>query len=93
MAEGGGLDDDERRRLQTFEDQVDQGYGPFHEKCGKGVFFSEQKLIATSSLDYGVVFSAKPIPLGGTFQVKLLQKEKGGCLVSAQSNMPHILYV
>ena len=42
-----------------------------------------------------MVFSAKPIPLGGMFQVKLLEEngEWYGPLVSAQSNLPHTLYV
>ena len=75
---GEDLDRGERRRLQKYEDLVDQDYDPFHEKCGKDVFFSDKKLIATQRTggDFGVVFSAKPIPLGGMFQVKLL--EKGG---------------
>ena len=90
-----------RRRLQEYEDRVDQGYDPFHEKCGENVFLSDKKLIATrkaSFFVYGVAFSAKPIPLGGTFQVKLLEKveedgERYGPLVSSQSNLPHTLYV
>ena len=97
---GGGedLDREERRRLQEYEDLVDQDYDPFHEKCGENVFLSDKKLIATRKapfFSYGVAFSAKPIPLGGMFQVKLLEEdgEWYGPLVSAQSNLSHALYV
>ena len=93
----GDLDREERRRrLQEYEDRVDQEYDPFHEKCGKDVLLSDKKLIATQIGWWdGIVFSAKPIPLGGTFQVKLLEKdhETHRFLVSAQSNLPHTLYV
>ena len=93
---GEDLDREERRRLQEYEGLVDQDYDPFHEKCGKNVSFSDEKLIATLIRGvYGVVFSAKPIPLGGMFQVKLLEEFSDwlGSLVSAQSNMSHTLYV
>ena len=93
---GGGGDLEGRRRLQEYEDLVDQDYYPFHEKCGRNIFFSDKKLIATrTGWSDGVVLSAKPIPLGGTFQVKLLEKgvESVGTLVSAQSNLPYTLYV
>ena len=73
---GGDLDREERRRLQEYEDSVDQDYDPFHEKCGKDVFFSDKRLIATRRSDQwanGMAFSAKPIPVGGIFQVKLLE--------------------
>ena len=95
---GEDLDRGERQRLQEYEDLVDQDYDPFHEKCGEDVFFSDKKLIATrkaSFISYGVAFSAKPIPLGGIFQVKLLEEFSAwsGSLVSAQSNLSHTLYV
>ena len=86
----GGLDldrEERRRRLQEYEDLVNQAYDPFHEKCGKDVFLSDKKLIATrgSGDSDGIVFSAKPIPLGGMFQVKLLEEFSDwlGTLVSA----------
>ena len=91
--------EERQRRLQEYEDLVEQDYDPFHEKCGGDVFLSDKKLIATRGSakwsEGGVVFSAKPIPLGGIFQVKLLEKDIGwrGSLVSAQSNLPHTLYV
>ena len=102
MAFRGGEEDFEkrerRRRLQEYEDLVDQDYDPFHEKCGENVFLSDKKLIATrkaSFFSHGVAFTAKPIALGGMFQVKLLEKdhETHRFLVSAQSNLPHTLYV
>ena len=79
---GGGLDRGERRRLQEYEDRIDQEYDPFHEKCGKNMFFSNNNIIATTKEDLvinGGVFSAKPIPLsiGGMFQVKLLEGTGG----------------
>ena len=94
---GGDLDREERQRLQEYEDRVDQDYDPFHEKCREGVFLSDKKLIATrrrfDQWAYGIVFSAKPIPVGRMFQVKLLKKGRGwlaGYLVSAQSNLSHV---
>ena len=96
--EGGeGLDRGERRRrLQEYEDLVDQDYDPFHEKCGENVVFSDKRLVATrrphSEPWWGkkMVFSSKPIPLGGMFQVKILERDHRellGSLVSAQSNL------
>ena len=91
------LNRERRRRLQEYEDLVDQEYDPFHEKCRRDLFLSDKKLIATGITAWsgGIAFSAKPIPLGGTFQVKLLEKgdDSLGPLVSAQSNLPHTLYV
>ena len=62
---GEDLDPGERRRLQKYEDRVDQDYDPFHEKCGEGVFFSDKKLIAIATRKTGwsggIVLSAKPI--------------------------------
>ena len=91
------LGERERRRLQDYEDIVDQHYDPFHENCRRNAFLSHKKLIATRIIGWrnGVVFSAKPIPLGGTFQVKLLEAVgyPFGTLVSAQSNLSHTLYV
>ena len=70
----------ERSRLQKYEDLVDQDYDPFHHKCGKNVVFSAKRgLIAARRTSYadGIVFSAKPIPVGTMFQVKLLEKDDG----------------
>ena len=88
-----------KQRLREYEDRVDQNYDPFHEKCGRNVFFSDKKLIATrkSGWNEGIVFSAKPIPLNGMFRVKLLERDDdewlAGSLVSARSNLPYTLYV
>ena len=78
----------ESDRLQKYEDLVDQDYDPFHHKCGKNVVFStKRRLIATRQTSYtqGIIYSAKPIPVGTMFQVKLLEKEDkwSGSLVSA----------
>ena len=70
----------ESERLQKYEDLVDQDYDPFHHKCGKNVVFSTKRgLIATRRAGNadGIVFSAKPIPVGTMFQVKLLEKKDG----------------
>ena len=80
-------DNGESERLQKYEDLVDQDYDPFHHKCGNNVAFSRRGLIATRRTSYakGIVFSAKPIPVGTMFQVKLLEKEDykwSGSLVS-----------
>ena len=61
------------------------------------MLFSNKKIIATRRSDEwanGVAFSAKPIPVGGMFQVKLLEicdviERYSEILVSA---LPHILY-
>ena len=93
------LDPRERQRLREYEYHVAQKYHSFHEKCGKNVFLSDKKLVAARITDGsdGVVFSAKPIPLGGMFQVKLLEitgkdDHWAKSLVSAQSNLSHLLY-
>ena len=91
---GGGGDPDrgERQRLQEYEDRVDQDYDPFHEKCGKNVFFSNNKIIATTKEDLvvnGGVFSAKPIPLGGMFQVKLLEGTGGVYTLVEEGSIVH----
>ena len=69
-------------RFQKYEDLVDRDYDPFHHKCGKNVVFNTKKgLIATrrsgAGYEEGIVFSARPIPVGTMFQVKLLEKEDG----------------
>ena len=84
---GQSRDSGESERLQ---DLVDQDYDPFHHICGKSVVFNtKRRLIATRRTSYtdGIVFSAKPIPIGTMFQVKLLEKEYtwSGSLVSACS--------
>ena len=59
------------------------------------MFFSNKRIIATrrsKQFANGMAFSAKPIPLGGMFQVKLLQicrKWPSEILVSA---LPYTLY-
>ena len=68
----------ESERLQKYEDLVDQDYDPFHHKCGKNVVLgAKRRVIATrrSGNADGIVFSAKPIPVGTMFQVKLLEKD------------------
>ena len=84
---GESPDSEESERLQKYEDLVGQDYDPFHHKCGWNVVFSsKRRLIASrgSGSTGGIVFSAKPIPIGTMFQVKILEKDIGlGSLVSA----------
>ena len=73
--------------IEKYEKVIVENYDRFHDKCEQNIDFSSKRLVATRKPDCfgGKVFSAKPIPLGGTFSVKLLEKEKGaynGCLVS-----------
>ena len=77
---GESRDRGESERLQKYEDLVHKDYEPFHHKCGRNVVFSTKSgLIATHRSGYadGIVFSAKPIPVGTMFQVKLLEKKDG----------------
>ena len=73
--------------IENYEKGIVEDYDNFHDKCEENIHFSSKRLVATRKRDCfgGKVFSAKPIPLGGTFSVKLLEKEKAaynGCLVS-----------
>ena len=73
-------------RLQRYEDLVDQDYERFHDRCTfeeDNVPRTKRGLIATRRLlfviqgapNYAneIVFSAKSIPVGTMFQVKLLE--------------------
>ena len=88
---GDSRDRRESERLQKYEDLIDQDYEPFHHMCGESVVFSAKRgLIATRGIggyDDGIIFSAKPIPVGTMFQVKLLEKEDiwGGSIVSVHT--------
>ena len=61
--------------------------GAFHSKHGRNIRLTEDDSVAhrVDSYNKAVVFSEQPIPLGGTFQVKLLDKGGGwaGSLVSS----------
>ena len=60
--------------------------GAFHRKHGVNIRLLEDETIAhrVDSYNKAVVFTAQAIPLGGTFQVKLLDKGGGwaGSIVS-----------
>ena len=50
-------------------------HGAFHINCGENLTFSNGRQNARISIHCeGIVFSAKPIQIGGMFQVKLLKK-------------------
>ena len=51
-----------------------KSYGAFHVKCGPGIVFSNERRTAhVEALSCGLVYSSKPIPAGGMFQVKVLE--------------------
>ena len=60
------------------EDNKEPYYGAFHVKCGRNVEFFDSKRTAqgVNSSSTGIVYSAKPIPKGKAFQVKLLQRRE-----------------
>ena len=92
--------------IDSYEEGIVEDYDRFHDKCEENIHLSSERLVATRKPDCfgGKVFSAKPIPLGGTFSVMLLEKEKAayynGCLVSVCEvihlilcvRSPHTLY-
>ena len=87
--ENGDSEEGERERSNLMDSQdnenlTEQVYDAFHEKCGDNVVFCANRTIARRKTDGGIVFSSKPIPLGGMFQVKLLEKvaDLGRSLVS-----------
>ena len=48
--------------------------GTFHVKCGKGVTYSNGRRTANVPIiSQSIVYSAKPIPVGGKFQIKILE--------------------
>ena len=48
-------------------------YGAFYVKCGSDIIFSNERRTAhIKALSGGTVYSSKPIPAGGMFQVKVL---------------------
>ena len=71
------------------EDHGEQAYDPFHRKCRRNVSFRDKHLIATRETGWsgGMIFSTKPIPLGGMFQVKVLEIQmSAGCFGSLVSH-------
>ena len=54
-------------------------YGAFHVQRGERIVFSNGRRTAYKSLqdvsgDGGTIYSAKPIPTGGMFQVKIVKR-------------------
>ena len=49
--------------------------GKFHRNCGKNIRFSEEHTVAerVHGWDNGIVYTEQPLPVGTTFQIKLLQ--------------------
>lgn len=60
--------------------------GAFHRKHGQNIRLLEDETVAhrVDSYNKAVVFTEQPIPIGGVFQVKLLDKGGGwaGSIVS-----------
>ena len=53
-----------------------EDYEAFHIKCGGDVTFSHGRRTAQVPISAtGTVYSAKPIPTGAKFQVKVVEKE------------------
>ena len=53
-------------------------YGAFHVKCGSHIVFNNERRTAhVKEYYYGFVFSSKPIPAGGMFQVKVRERLRG----------------
>ena len=61
-------------------------YDDFHVNCGSNIVFTNERRAAhVKTLSSGVVYSSKPIPAGGMFQVKvdtLLQGNSTSVIVS-----------
>ena len=79
----------EDQRFREREDRGEQAYDPFHRKCRRNVSFHNKNLIATRETGWsgGMIFSTKPIPLGGMFQVKVLEIQmSAGCFGSLVSH-------
>ena len=55
---------------------VDYEYGEFHVKCGTKIVFSNNRGTAhgNDTRCVGIVYSAKPIPKGEVFQVKVQER-------------------
>ena len=50
--------------------------GKFHHICGKNIQFSEERTVAERVKSYyGIVYTEQPIPVGTTFQIKLLKTQ------------------
>ena len=82
---------EEGQRFREREDRGEQAYDPFHRKCRRNVSFLDKNLIATRETGWsgGMIFefSTKPIPLGGMFQVKVLEIQmSAGCFGSLVSH-------
>jgi hypothetical protein len=63
-------------RRPAVQDHNWDGCGTFHPNCGKSILLKERRLIAEFRHDgciEGMVFSAKPIPTGRMFRVKILR--------------------
>ena len=59
-------------------------YGAFHVKFGKEIVFGNGRRTAYKGVSGygGVVYSAKPIPMGEMFQVKILKRSFSCAMVS-----------
>ena len=79
----------EGQPFREREDRAEQAYDPFHRICRPDVSFRDKNLIATRETGWsgGMIFSTKPIPLGGMFQVKVLEIQmSAGCFGSLVSH-------
>ena len=58
-------------------------YGAFHVHCGSKILLSNERRAAhVKDFSIGIVYSSRPIPAGGMFQVKVLNRGLSMCIVS-----------
>ena len=58
-----------------IDNEESLNYLSFHGVCGKSVNFgNERRTAEASGPANGIVYSAKPIPTGGMFQVKVVER-------------------
>ena len=59
-------------------------YGAFHVKCGSNIVLSNGRRTAhgKGAFNGNIVYSSKPFPTGGKFQMKVLEKDLFGPIVS-----------
>ena len=63
-------------RLQSGKSDLDE-YSAFHVKCGSVKFSNGRRTAAHDSIanSVSIAFSSKPIPRGGMFQVKVVDRK------------------
>ena len=77
---GRGKSDKGSRKSESDHEEYT---GTFHVKCGEYLKFSNERRTVHNPGDNleetSIVYSAKPIPTGGMFQVKVVERRTNGC--------------